>query len=119
MKTSLKKIFSLIDGRLSTEMNDVYVQLDWITGESLMTHSLGTANKYIKSLDLDWWKAIEARLDEIKALIGNDFEDLMEYIDTNYPEDDIELVELTSEQKVGFGPYMMENSALKNLGKNS
>jgi len=37
MKVSLKKAFSILDGRLSTEMGDVYLMLNYIFDEKFPT----------------------------------------------------------------------------------
>ena len=43
MKVSLKKAFSILDGRLSTEIGDVYEMLNYIFDQDFMTHQLPTA----------------------------------------------------------------------------
>lgn len=40
MKFTTKQLFSLVDGRLSTKMEDVYDMLDTASGSNLMTHHL-------------------------------------------------------------------------------
>jgi hypothetical protein len=40
---NLLQLFSLVDGRLSTSMNDVYTMLNHICDADLMTHNLSKA----------------------------------------------------------------------------
>lgn len=43
MRVSLKKAFTILDGRLSTKMDDVYEMLNFIFSENLYTHQIPTA----------------------------------------------------------------------------
>ena len=40
MRVSLKKAFTILDGRLSTKMDDVYEMLNFIFSENLYTHQI-------------------------------------------------------------------------------
>ena len=44
MKVSLKKAFSLLDGRLSTEIGDVYEMLNYIFDENFMDAPITNCN---------------------------------------------------------------------------
>ncbi len=118
-KYSLKQLFSLVDGRLSTKMEDVYDMLNHICNESLYTHHLPVAMRFIKELPTqpDWWPKVEAEIATASQAVGsNEFQPLMDYIDqhnTTY-----EIPQLTAEQLENFWPFMMDNSLLKNLGSN-
>lgn len=117
MKFTTKQLFSLFDGRLATSMDDVYKMLIHITGEDwLMTHHLPTSLKFIESKNLDWFQQGVQKLNSLKEeLKTNDFNGLMEYYDKH--EEFIDVPTMTEKEKEGFGPYMMENSLLKQLGK--
>lgn len=115
MKFTLKQLFSLFDGRLSTEIGDVYKMLDHITGEELMTHHLPTAFTFVKDKNLKWFTDGVAKIDTIKKKLNtNDFNVLMEYIDKN--NEIIDVPKLNKKEKEGFGAFMIDNSLLNKIG---
>ena len=86
MKTkqfTLLQLFSIIDGRLSTNIEDVYDMLNHITSESLMTHHLPVAMDYIKKTNPEWFNLVQNDLTEIKSNIGNGFLPLIDFIKEN------------------------------------
>jgi mevalonate pyrophosphate decarboxylase len=92
MKVTLKKAFSILDGRLSTEMDDVYEMLNYIFDDDLMTHQLPSAMRKLKEINPEWFKDAVSTIDEIKHIEGtNDFEHLMKIIDREYSNFEIEL----------------------------
>ena len=114
-KYTLLQLFSLVDGRLSTSMDDVYDMLGYICKfEGIMTHHLPTALKYIEEVEKpEWWDFVQNKLDEIKdTLKTNDFETLIAYIRNN--NDRYEVFQITDEK--AFGDFMVENSLLKTIG---
>lgn len=115
-KFTILQLFSLIDGRLSTKMDDIYDMLNHITGDSLMTHHLPVANQFIKQITPipQWLTEASLHIANAKQAVGNNFEDLMKYLKENNV--DIEVPALTEEEKAGFGDYMIKNSLLlKNI----
>lgn len=95
MKVSLKKAFSLLDGRLSTEIGDVYEMLNYIFDDNLMTHQLPTAMRKLKELNPKWFSDGISVIDEIKAIEQtDDFAHLMKTIDFGYSNFEIELGKL-------------------------
>lgn len=112
-KFTVKQLFSVTDGRLSTEIGDVYDILNTFTGESLMTHQLPPAMDYLKLVGPDWYARACEQLAEIKEKAGtNDFITLMDYIDKFYSHSYHEVVEMTTSQKINFPEYMIKNSLL-------
>lgn len=92
MKVSLKKAFSLLDGRLSTEVGDVYEMLNFIYSDNFMTHQLPTAMRKLKELNPTWFSQGVILLDDIKTGNGtNNFKELMDLIDRKFPTLEIEL----------------------------
>lgn len=113
MKTfTLKQLFSLVDGRLSTDIGDVYEMLNHICNENLYTHHLPVAMKFIKQLSPipDWYTAAESEIAAAKNIVGDDFKNLMDYI--NQHNTSYEITQLSGETLKGFIPYMMDNSLL-------
>lgn len=98
MKVSLKKAFSLLDGRLSTEIGDVYEMLNYIFDENFMTHQLPTAMRKLQEVNPKWFAEGVAFLNQIKKEENtDDFKHLMNCIDYAYSEDVIELGKLKSD----------------------
>ena len=112
MEFTLKQLFNLVDGRLSTEMGDIYTMLNHITGENLYTHHLPVAMKYVEKIKPAWYRMVKIKLDNIKWIVGDDFDELMDYIDEKYPNDVYDIPRLSDYQKEEFDAYMIENSLL-------
>ena len=92
MKVSLKKAFSILDGRLSTEMGDVYEMLNYIFDQDFMTHQLPTAMRKLKELNPKWFSDGVSVIDEIKSIEQtNNFAELIKVIDFGYSSFEIEL----------------------------
>ena len=92
MKVSLKKAFTILDGRLSTKMDDVYEMLNFIFSENLYTHQIPTAMRKLKESNPDWFSDGVEVIESIKQNYNtNDFQELMEIIDKKYYAYEIEL----------------------------
>lgn len=77
MRVSLKKAFTILDGRLSTKMDDVYEMLNFIFSENLYTHQIPTAMRKLKELNPDWFSDGVNVVDSIKQNYNtNDFQEL-------------------------------------------
>ncbi len=83
MKVTLLELFSIVDGRLSTKMDDVYRILAHLTGYALFTHQLPSAMDIVKENKPQWFFEAEKEINGIKAKIGNDFKALVEFIKEN------------------------------------
>lgn len=104
MKVSLKKAFSLLDGRLSTEMGDVYEMLNYIFDKNFMTHQLPTAMRKLQEENPKWFSDGVSVIDEIKVIENtDDFEQLMKAIDYGYSNFEIELGKLKSDISFSAG----------------
>lgn len=123
-KFTIIQLFSLLDGRLATTIDDVYLTLNHITDDNLMTHHLPVAFNYVKLKNPKWF-------DELKKLIADaetlcpikernhqQFEWLIEYFKTHNTEH--EIPQLKDEFDTSdFGKYMIDNSLLNKLGSKS
>ena len=94
MKVTLKQAFSILDGRLSTKMDDIYEMLSFVFSENLFTHQLPSAMRAIQATPPQWFIDGVAIIDKIKETEGNDFHHLMEVIDRDYADTYIELEKL-------------------------
>jgi len=119
------QLFSLVDGRLSTNIDDVYDMLDHICDEpGLMTHHLPVAMKYLKEKNPKWFQEYKARLDILKTEYGNDFSVLIHAIEGNVMplhsnlspfRKVIDVPQLKDEFDTSdFGDFMASNSLLLN-----
>lgn len=111
-KFNLQQLFSLVDGRLSTDIGDVYEMLNHICDDNLMTHHLPVAGKYLKEKCPTWLK--EARI-ELWGTLGiskaTAFEEAMEIVKKNNTVYDIP--QLKDEfDTTDFSDYMVDNSLL-------
>lgn len=117
---TMLQLFSILDGRLSTQMGDVYEILNHITGEELMTHHLPTAMKYIKEVNPLWFADLVNKTNEIvaKCPIKERTEEQFLWIMDYFKENNTihEIPQLTEEEKKGFETFMIDNSLLKTIG---
>lgn len=98
MKVSLKIAFSILDGRLSTDVGNVYKMLNHIFDAKLMTHQLPVAMKELKRINPEWFKNGVGIINDIKRSNNTDnFEELMKLIDKGFPTYEIELGKVESE----------------------
>ena len=101
MKVSLKTAFSILDGRLSTSIDDVYKMLNHIFDAEFMTHQLPTAMNRLKEINPEWFKNSVSVINDIKNSNNtDDFKELMELIDKGFPTYEIELGKV--ESKIDF-----------------
>lgn len=114
-KFNLLQLFSLVDRRLSTTMDDVYSMLNHICDTDLMTHHLPVAMNYIKEKNPKWFKEIDQKLTTIKAKCqSNTFETVIGYIKDN-ANDVYDIPQLKDEFDTSdFETFMLENSLLLN-----
>lgn len=110
---NMVQLFSIIDGRLSTKIEDVYDMLNHITGQSLMTHHLPVAMDYIKKVNPKWYQDITSDLNDIKSNHGNIFEHLMPILTNSY-NIIYNIPPSTELEKEGFIQYILDNSLLLN-----
>lgn len=111
------QLFSLVDGRLSTNMDDVYDMLNHICDDDLRTHHLPIALKYVKSKAPHWYLEQKADLNAFKASFihkNNSAPEFKDYIIYLKKEDKtINIPQLKDEFDISdFGEYMIDNSIL-------
>lgn len=92
MKVTLKQAFNLLDGRLSTNIGDVYEMLNYIFETSFYTHELPNAMRKLEEINPVWFSEGKEIIETIKSRhCTNDFSELMKIIDSEYSEYYIEL----------------------------
>ena len=85
MKVRLKTAFSILDGRLSTDIDEVYEMLNFIFDEKFMTHQLPDAMNTLKEKNPKWFSDALFVLDGIKEKHKTtNFNVLMALIDWEY-----------------------------------
>lgn len=98
MKVTLKQFFSIGDGRLSTEIGDVYQMLNYIFDDNFMTHQLPTAMRKLKEANPEWFSSGVSIINDIKRSNDtDDFGTLMKLIDEGFPTLEIELGKLKAD----------------------
>lgn len=110
------ELFNIVDGRLSTKIDDIYRILNHVCQESLMTHHLPTAMRYIKEVNPLWYKDLKLQVETINEQCDNDFEACIKLIKEKY-NTEYEIPPLSAEQKAGFEEYMINNSLLLNTAR--
>lgn len=111
MKVSLKKAFSILDGRISTNMGDVYEMLNYIFDDELMTHQLPIAVRKIEDINPDWFQNSKNILNDLKQKNNtDDFNKLMKLIDKEYSEHEIEIGKI--DYKIDFTAGLQELTLL-------
>jgi hypothetical protein len=107
------QLFSIIDGRLSTTIDDVYDILNHVCNDELMTHHLPVAMDYLRYKNPKWFVKERARIEAIKArLNSNTFETVIGAIKDKYNET-VDVSQLKDEFNTeDFGEYMVTNSLL-------
>ena len=104
LKVSLKVAFSILDGRLSTDIGDVYKMLNYIFDDNLFTHQLPAAMNILKNKNPKWFHDGVCIINDIKRTNNtDDFEQLMHLIDLNFPTYEIELGKL--DEQVPFDVF--------------
>ena len=85
---TVKQMFSVVDGRLSTSMDDVYDILNESMNTSLFTHMLPSAMQMLKQKNPAWYAKACDDIKAIKEKAGtNDFERLMDYMDRHHKDE--------------------------------
>ncbi len=107
---TLLQLFSIIDGRLSTNIGDVYDMLNHITGNDLMTHHLPVAMDYIKKVNPKWFSELKITLLNLGITRELAFEDCVNIINSH--NNLFSVPQLTKEEAKGFTDFMIENSLL-------
>lgn len=79
-KFTLIQLFNVVDGRLSTTIDDVYDILNHVFNTSFLTHELPGAMDRLKAARPLWFTIIESEIDTLKRLHGDDFKKLTKVI---------------------------------------
>ena len=95
MEISFLQAFSIVDGRLATDMTDVKKVLDYIFDMDLPTVGLLASRCALINNKPEWFINFEERLDTIRDITGSDnFKTLMNYIDVVHPDTTITITKL-------------------------
>lgn len=80
-KFTLLQLFNVVDGRLSTNIDDVYDILNHVFSTSVWTHEIPAYLEKLRAARPLWFAVIEGELDCLKRIHGDDFKTLMRVID--------------------------------------
>lgn len=79
-KFTLLQLFNVVDGRLSTNIDDVYDILNHVFNTSVWTHEIPAYMNKLKAARPLWFVVIESELDTLKRVYKDDFNTLMKVI---------------------------------------
>lgn len=79
-KFTLLQLFNVVDGRLSTSIDDVYAILNHVFNTSVWTHQIPGYMERLKKASPLWFVVIEGELDTLKLIHGDDFKKLTKII---------------------------------------
>lgn len=121
---TFEQLFSLLDGRMSTKIDDIYDMLNHICDTSLMTHDLPVAFNYLKLKNPTWFIEGQKRLSAIASVEFNslnfntvEFEPLINVIKQKY-NDKMEIPQLKDEFNISdFNKFMLDNNLLFKMKK--
>lgn len=109
---NLLQLFSLVDGRLSTTIDDVYDMLNHICDNNLMTHHLPVALKYVKEKNPKWFQQVNSIYTNLGCTKEVKFEKCVHIIEADNTV--IEIPQLKDEFDTSdFGIFMTNNSLLR------
>lgn len=95
MKVPLKVAFNLLDGRMSTDINDVMSMLNFIFGGKLCMNHVPDAIRELESKSPEWFTQGVGIINDIKRSNDtDDFDKLMELIDAGFPDYEVEIFKL-------------------------
>ena len=81
----LKHLFSIVDGRLSTNISDIQVILGVYFGRSVFTHEVPALIDDVESAKPDWYMQAKGLVDYIKwRNYTDDFVTLMDLLDKDF-----------------------------------
>lgn len=108
---SLLQLFSIVDGRLSTEIGDVFEILNHVCDESLFTYHLPAAMDYLKLKNPLWFQQAQSELMSLSIDKSIPFEKCLEKLKTCGSV--YEIPQLKDEMDTSdFQTYMIDNSLL-------
>lgn len=104
-------VFSITDGRLGCDMDQIYKILDWIFETSFMTHHLPTAMNYLQEKNPEWYQTLTTEMRELIQGL-DDWEDIHNKLLCTGKLYYIPHVASTMDIS-DFGEYMVNNSLLR------
>lgn len=115
-KFTTTQLFSLVDGRLSTNMGDVVKMLNHICDTELMTHHLPIAMDYLKAKNPSWYSDLKSNFQQSGIVESKPFEEALHRTES------ISIVHEIPQLKDEFDTsdfvsYMIESSLILNKTK--
>lgn len=114
---SLKQLFAIVDGRMSTSMGDIYDILNHVCDDNLMTHHLPVAKEYVLNKNPSWVSDVNKLLEGVynSCPIKERNHDQFLWCMDNIGDHSFDIPQLKSEFDTSdFVDYMVDNSLLLN-----
>lgn len=110
-KFDLIQLFSIVDGRLSNDIGDVYEMMNHICDDNLMTHHLPVAMKYIENKTPKWLKDFKHIYNVMGCTEDIPFEECLSLLKLH--NDVFDIPQLKDEVDTSdFSDFMINNSLL-------
>lgn len=85
MKITLKEFLNIADGRLWTDIGDVYKVLDYVFDSVTLTHEISNRMKILNEVCPDWYRKGLYSVSIIKTEAGSeDFDKMQEIVNKDY-----------------------------------
>lgn len=110
---TLKQLFTMADGRLTTDIGDVYEILNHVTDDNLMTHHLPVALEYLNLKSPKWLQEVRREPEDNNQDVGKEVKwpHVSEWLDAHPKE--YSIPQLKDEVDTSdFGQFMVDNSLL-------
>jgi len=114
-KFTVWQLFSIVDGRMSTKVDDIYDILDTATGHSLMTHSLPPARAYFVKTRPQWYLEAERKIKVVKdTFAGNweNWEHVSQCSDMPFFTHEVDVVQIPDIEQGAFKQFMIDDSLI-------
>jgi len=82
---TLLQLFSVVDGRLATKIEDVYEIYNHVFNDEFTNIGLLHASDKLESLRPSWFVMVESMIRNLKYIHGDDFNKLIEVIKESNP----------------------------------
>jgi hypothetical protein len=114
-KFTLLQLFQIVDGRMTTNIGDIYDILNHVCDTTLYTHHLPVARDFIVKKKPTWYTVVKNTLDTIGATKETPFSECMDIL--NRENTEIFIPQLRSEFPdfdTDFQSFMIQNSLILN-----
>jgi hypothetical protein len=96
---SVLQLFTIIDGRVSTDLEDVYRMLSIYGRRSILTHEIPPIFEYLMSYRPSWYSLAYSIIRKVKLECSNDFEEIIACLKREYGKVRIKIKPIDTQRK--------------------